>query len=844
MIAFITWYLILTLLGWLIFPLIYRLFPALGDRGYTLARAASLLMWAYVFWMFTTLGLSFNNVGGILFALLPLIALSLYALFLPGLKADESRAPGWVADRAGSAIEIVQWVRDNARLVVTTEVLFLAAFALLALLRAGNPTLDNAEKPMELMFINSILRSPSFPPHDGWLSGYAISYYYFGYVMTAMLAQVSGVTGSIAHNLMTSLVFALAAIGSYGILFNLLAARRSETKEATSAGLLAPLFMLIVSNIEGFLEVLHRRGILWSGTQNFWTWLDIKELNQAPVQPYAWIPDRFWWWWRASRVISDYDLMGGAREVIDEFPFFSFLHADLHPHVLAIPFILLTIAVALNIFLGGWPGGMGLYGLRLKINPAGFVLSALVLGGIAFLNIWDILLGTALIVLAYGLLCTRLEGWSWNRLLDMLTLAVPLSISAVLLYLPFYFGFSSQAGGLLPNLVSPTRGAQLWVMFVPLFIPLLSYLAYLALGERRHGRWRLAVLLALGLVLILVAALFLVSWIASVREPNAVAEVLRTQGVSDNGSLLRAALMRRLMFIGGLLTMLAILVPTLAYLAAMRREAPADDAPVQPRAVKRTKSAPSLRGAAAEAHLDDRATYFSFLLIIIASLLVIGPEFVFLRDQFGYRLNTIFKFYFQAWLLWSIPAALAVAVLIRKLRGASEWIFITVFAVLLVFSLTYPALSIGNKTNNFKPFLGWTLDDFRRIEHNSPDEAAAILWLKSAPDGVVAEAVGGSYSDYGRVSVYTGLPAVLGWPGHEVQWRGSAEPQGSRQDDIKLLYETPDWETARSILDRYGISYVFVGGLERSTYQVQEDKFQDNLGLVFQHGAVSIYEVP
>jgi uncharacterized membrane protein len=116
--------------------------------------------------------------------------------------------------------------------------------------------------------------------------------------------------------------------------------------------------------------------------------------------------------------------------------------------------------------------------------------------------------------------------------------------------------------------------------------------------------------------------------------------------------------------------------------------------------------------------------------------------------------------------------------------------------------------------------------------------------LKSAPDGVVAEAVGGSYSDYGRVSVYTGLPAVLGWPGHEVQWRGSAEPQGSRQDDIKLLYETPDWETARSILDRYGISYVFVGGLERSTYQMQEDKFQDNLGLVFQHGAVSIYEVP
>ena len=120
--------------------------------------------------------------------------------------------------------------------MVTTEVLFLVAFGLLALLRAGNPTLDNAEKPMELMFINSILRSPSFPPHDGWLSGYAISYYYFGYVMTAMLAQLSGVTGSIAHNLMTALVFALAAIGAYGLLFNLLATRRTDADGAARLG--------------------------------------------------------------------------------------------------------------------------------------------------------------------------------------------------------------------------------------------------------------------------------------------------------------------------------------------------------------------------------------------------------------------------------------------------------------------------------------------------------------------------------------------------------------------------------------------------------------------------------
>jgi len=172
-------------------------------------------------------------------------------------------------------------------------------------------------------------------------------------------------------------------------------------------------------------------------------------------------------------------------------------------------------------------------------------------------------------------MCARLEGWAWNRLLDMLTSGCPCQIAAILLYMPFYFGFASQAGGLLPNLVSPTRGAQLWVMFAPLFIPLLSYHAYLLRGDRRTGKWRLALLLALALVIVLLAAALLVAWIAALREPGLVDGFLSAQGVPDYGALLRPALLRRLMFIGGLLTMLAIFVPALAYLAAMKTETPA-----------------------------------------------------------------------------------------------------------------------------------------------------------------------------------------------------------------------------------------------------------------------------
>jgi uncharacterized membrane protein len=159
-------------------------------------------------------------------------------------------------------------------------------------------------------------------------------------------------------------------------------------------------------------------------------------------------------------------------------------------------------------------------------------------------------------------------------------------------------------------------------------------------------------------------------------------------------------------------------------------------------------------------------------------------------------------------------------------------------------SLTYPALSIITKTNNFNPTYGWTLDDFTRIQRENPDEAAGITWLRSAPEGVVAEAVGGSYTGFARISEFSGLPAVLGWPGHETQWRGTDAPQGTRQDDIVQLYRTPNWGSAHDILSKYNIRYVYIGDLEHSTYPVQEAKFQQNLIQVFQQGSVTIYEVP
>ena len=843
MTAFLAWYVFITLLGWITFPLAYHLFPSLRDRGYIFSRALGLLIWGYVFWLFASLGIAQNDRGGLLLGLVVLGSLSAWAT----LAID--RGPRTVGTMVNGLSSMVQWVKANKSLVLTTEILFLLAFGLMAFVRSANPEIVGTEKPMELMMINGILHSPAFPPRDLWLSGYSISYYYFGYVMTSMLAMFTGVPATMAFNLMIALIFALSAIGAYGILYNLLANSQSSIENrkslidnrlsSTLSPLLTPLFLLLLSNAEGFLEVLHARGLFWRNGPNFWTWLDILELKDPPSQTLSWIPQRSgWWWWRASRVIMDYDLKGNwTLDVINEFPAFSYLLGDLHPHVLSMPFVLLAVAVALNLFLGGWRGKIDLYFGQLHVSKTGFFLIALMLGGLAFLNTWDILIAGSLIVFSYALSRVREAGWGWERIEDVLLLGIPALVTAYLLYLPFFIGFDSQAGGLIPNFMFPTRGAQLWVMWGTLFIPLFAYLIYLW-KSRQPADWRAGTWAALGIVVLLLVAMFGIGFIALRFKPELIEPILLSQE-RDAGTFIADSMARRLTYVGGLITLLMLLIPVLSFLFT-RGEGQTESSLVE------ESDAEVIEKEEAEdrAESGQASTIFVLLLMVLGILLILGPDFLYLSDNFGFRINTVFKFYYQAWIVLSLAAAYGAVILLMSVqRSAAKAIFSAIFVLTLLVGLTYPVLGVISKTNGFKPYFGFTLDDFDRVQRETPDEAAAMAWLRSAPDGVVAEAVGGAYSSYARVSIYTGLPTVLGWGNHEGQWRDFAL-QGSRAQDIETLYSTPDWVTAQDIIKRYNIRYVYVGGLERSTYRVSEEKFNVFLKPVFQQGNVAIYQVP
>ncbi len=907
MLPIIIWYLLVTLLGWLAFPLAYRFFPALGEHGYAFSRILGMLLWGYLFWILASLGIVRNDLGGLLLALLLVGALTAWALRGIGLK------------------EILSWLRDNTRFVLSLEVLFLLSFSFMTLVRASNPEILGTEKPMELAFINAIIRSPTYPPHDPWLSGFAISYYYFGYVFVGMLAKITGVVGSIAFNLGVALIFALAAVGSYGILYDLLVLRKKHTgagatsegsnnHNASSFAWLGPLFILLMSNVEGFLEVLHTRGLFWRTaangelTSSFWQWLDIPNLNEPPSHPFSWVPSRFYWWWRASRVVQDYDFQGNWKEIIDEFPVFSYVLADLHPHVLAMPFAFLAIALSLNILLGGGQGkanglyrrvshralawfslavsgvglvflGFGLGRISQMLALAGVVglilggylfvkllpqfrlhgisifkedgtgnevigfplflsyptilLSSLILGGMAFLNTWDFPFYLALFAAAYTLRNYKQEGVSYAQVVkDFLTASLVIGLGGILLYFPFYMGFSSQAGGIIPNFVYPTRGAHLWVMFATLFIFIISYLVYLWKFNGDKRSLNRGILLTLGFVGLLIFILLFISLIIFII-PGLRELFLGSIAAPDFVSVVKESFIRRGVNFGGWLSLFVLSTMTFGLLYKLSIYSPKNGEEISLSSVLQSSNV------------------FVLLLILLGLILVIGPEFLFLRDLFGWRINTIFKFYFQAWLLWGIAAAYSVAVLITDLRGYRKTIFSIVFVLTMMVGLTYTVFSFWTKTNGFQPPTGLSMDGVEYMERQSPEEIAAIHWLGQAPLSVVAEAVGGSYTAAARVSTLSGQPTVLGWPGHENQWRGGFQEIGSREDDIKRLYCTRDWDEAHNIIEKYDIRYIYVGVQERITYSAEncpgglnETKFLRNLNLVFSQTGVSIYEIP
>ncbi len=277
--------------------------------------------------------------------------------------------------------ELWAQVREHSGPVLTAELVLVSVLVGVALLRASVPGIGHTEQTSDLMFLSAVTTSPHYPPTDAWMAGEPVSYYYLGYLFIGALTLLTGVSVGVGYTLGMATVGALGAVAAFGLASSLVRLARGSQDGAALAGVAAVFLLLIASNLEGVLELLRAGG---GGTAGFWGWVGIEGLSADAPAP-GWHPDGFWWWFKASRVVP------GA---ISEFPAFSLVLGDLHPHVLSLGFLLLAVAASVQLVLQ--PGLLRRGALR---QHWGLVLVALTsAGALGAINLWDLPLSAALVV--------------------------------------------------------------------------------------------------------------------------------------------------------------------------------------------------------------------------------------------------------------------------------------------------------------------------------------------------------------------------------------------------------------------------------------------------------------
>ena len=784
--ATLRWWLIISAIGLIALPISMALFSSLPGRGIAFAKPLGLLLTGYLFWMFLSLHIMPNRPGSIVWALIVLIAVDYLLL-----------RRGWLM----FLVDLMQ----RRWLLVVTEGIFFAGLFIAAHISSFIPDIAGTEKPMDFMLLNTADRSAYYPPDDPWLSGFGVSYYYFGYVINAMVGKLSALETAVSFNLALAGTAALAATAAFGLGYELVGGlRRVALKTAIGVGVAALVFVTVAGNLEGVLEFAAANGALPDGVASA---ADVAGLTDAPESNSCLTPvvcikyptdeTNFWWWWHATRISPD-------AGTITEFPFFSFILGDLHPHVMALPFALLGFALALSL----WRREEHLSLLTWRRQPPMLLLSGIVVGGLAFLNTWDLpTFGflIALLVLARNLVS---PGATRQALRDTAGFVLPLAAVALLLYLPFYLSFSSQAGfvdAVRDGATRPSQAFLFWGAIIAVALPLPVYLLAIGQSGNRAIARQARLALALPVVLLLV-------WVLLVVVRHGAGDV--PDAISDRGWNWLTALF----FAAALVT---------AVLALWR---------------------------ALERRDEDSGLLVPVLAAMTTALLLIfGAEFFYVTDVFGSRLNTVFKFYYQAWLLLGVAGAAGAWWLLDELKQRPEsamrmvrgaWVGIA--ALLVAGALLYPLGATLSRTDGLAK-AGRTLDGLAYISNTpSSAELGIVLWLQrnADPRDTLVEAVGGQYSAAGRFSAWTGVPTILGWQGHERQWGRDTDELARREAAVDTVYRTASLEEAVAILQQYDVTYVAVGLVERATYPPEGLQKFENLQPVSSTGTATLYRVP
>ncbi|WP_322796594.1 DUF2298 domain-containing protein [Tepidiforma sp.] len=758
-------------------------------------------------------GAGFAFTAGLLAVSLPCFLLRVMSILPPG-RGGSLLAFALAAVAASAVAGRLQERRAQLRPVLPGAILaasvFTWAFFVAAGFRSYNAEIAGTEQPMDLLFLNATLTSPEYPPRDPWLAGEPISYYYFGYVQLGTLGAIAGVPGSTAYNLGLAFTFAatvtgLVTLASALARWALPRARRRFVPAAAVAAIVLVLFVGSLSAVfevaaahERYSEPLYRAfGVEWlipcapGQSDNCYT---------GPTDPRttAWYPTEYWFWWRGTRIIPG---------TITEFPFFSFLLGDLHPHLMALPLNLLALAFA----AATWRGRSPLDAVSWR-RPGLPLAIAAVFGALAFQNAWDVMTFSA--VLAVAVFARNHRPLPLPRaLLGTVGFLLPAAVLAAILYAPWWLTFSSQASGLYAYAGAGTRPAHAFLQFGT---PVLTASLALLLLRRSRGGLEPAILSAGWLVV-----LPFLGWVALAALRGSLADAVDARGAGGWATLT---------ILGGLTWALGT-----AAIALHLRRSPA--APVA--------------GVAT-----------------VGLLLLYGAELFLIRDVFYGsvpRLNTVFKLSYQAWLLLGLAGGVSLAAALANARRPALAIAAAPALLLIAAGLVYPATAAFNRTEGFSRTTD--IDGLAWLQRADPDEYALVRWVaeNTPPSAGIIEASGRrwaldgqgnrtmvnpnvDYTDAGRIASRTGRQVPIGWYFHEIQWRGDSEANRrefvARQDAVDDAYVSGSPERVVEVMREFGADYLVVGRLELDNYPGMLPDYDAFLDRVFESGNLRIYALP
>ncbi len=804
------WWTAVTALGWLAFPITFTAFNGLPDKGFALSRVLSLLLVSYFGWLMASLKLLPHSRGTLALGVL-LIAILSSILF------------------ARRRREMEAFLRQNGRYLLLVEMLGIGLFLLYILIRLGNPDVWDiiwgGEKPMDLAYFTAVMKSTSFPPYDPWYAGGTLNYYYYGFVYVGAMAKLLAIPPAIAYNTGLAMLFSFVGLSVFGLAFNLTiwqknrgamvlpspkSADRTRFKTAVAAGLIAMSLAILLGNLGEPAVVVNA----WYKTGD-----PALETKLPVAGTFARIVDggiKIAGGQPAPVYPGDYfwsatrliNANAGEVQPISEFPFFTFIYGDLHAHMISMPLQLLALGWAIGLVLG--VGGIGdrRLGIRLGLS---LLIGGVAIGALRATNTWDFptYLGIGALALFY---------WAWRRGNGRFTQKMAIEAgmgtavlwaTAFLTFLPYAQNYGTAYASLSRWQGSYTHVSKyliMWGMFLFLLLPHLT----------REFR----------------------AWSDSLTPA-------RLRKKEPFGWLLLIALF---VYIFLLITLwfklhywIAPIVLTLILSAGLL----------------------SLRR-----HLSPPRRIL-LVLTAAALFLTLFVEVFVLEGDIG-RMNTVFKFYMQAWLMLSVVGGVTAVSTYTAIRShrLARTIWSTLFAVLILTAFLYPVLATKAKWQirmskesphtldgmAFMPYVEYA-DSISNQTITLDSDYEAIRWMQRniAGSPVIAEAHSGNpYRSIGnRVAMYTGLPAIVGWDWHQRQQRAVLPDNGiaARIAAVTALYNTLDIALARTILDKYDVGYIYVGQLEWAYYDPNGlNKFDQMAAVgvleeVYRNAGTSIYKV-